>query len=450
MRLAPCTRSTPLRLTAILLLIFALSLLVCFGAAYGVVRANFDAILRDQVRQTMVSYRSIADTDDLHERLVADAAAIDPKSMILHYTPDSGLRIANVGAFPPVSGFSVVSEKAVAGEHDLADSYLALSARVGAGQLIVAETREQVVEMREVFLTVFLVGLLPTLGIASAAGLLVARRARCKIEAIDAMLQDLTSGHLQARVRVDAGEADDLSQIGLAVNRMAAAQEASMASLKQVSADIAHDLKTPIQRVAVLLDQLATKTALAPIQKDIIDRASAETERIVKTFQALLQIAQIEGGSVRERFMPVALNDVALDIVDVYGPAAEESGHRLELSVAGPGPFTVFGDKHLLGQVMANLIENGLRHVPPGGRISVELARSAGNVVLVVGDDGPGVPASERDRVLRRLYRLERSRTSDGSGLGLSLVAAICSLHDATLLLDDNTPGLVVRIAFPD
>lgn len=440
-------RSTPLRLTAILLGIFALSLFVCFGAAYAVMRANFDSLLREQIVQTMESYRSIADLDDLRERLTADAGTIAPRNMILVYTPDQGAPIANVEGFPPVSGFSAVPDKAIAGE-DLADSYLALSARVGPGQLIVAETREQVIEMGEIFLTVFLIGLLPTLGMAALAGLLAARRVRAKIDAIGAVLQDLAAGRLQSRVPAAAAD-DDLSQIGMAVNRTADSLEALVASLRQVSADIAHDLRTPIQRLAVLLGRLCERTALAPDQEALVARARAETDRIVTTFQALLQIAQIEGGSVRERFASLDLREVAEDIVDVYAPAAEESGHRLVLDMSGAGPFPVRGDRHLLGQVLANLIENGLRHVPPGGRITVTLGREAGRVVLFVRDDGPGIPEHERANVLRRLYRLERSRTSDGSGLGLSLVAAISALHDAELSLGDAGPGLLVRIAFP-
>jgi signal transduction histidine kinase len=278
---------------------------------------------------------------------------------------------------------------------------------------------------------------------------MVASRARNRIDAIRETLSALTHGRLEARVPVDPLDADDLAQISLAVNRMAAAQAGQVASLRQISADIAHDLKTPIQRVAVLLDRLATRTALAPDQTALVAQALGETDRIVKTFQALLQIAQIEGGQVRDRFVPVDLAEVVKDLVEVYEPAAEESGHRLIASVEDEWPCIVRGDQHLLSQVLANLIENGLGHVPPGGQIEVSLTREDGSVLLGVRDDGPGIPVEERGNVLRRLYRLERSRTSEGSGLGLSLVAAICGLHDAALRLDDAEPGLLVRIVFP-
>lgn len=449
MRLAGVLRtSTPLRLTALLILIFTVSSFATFGAAYLVVRDNFDAILREQVRQTMATYQSVADADDLRERLAAEAATIDPKVLVLDYRPDAGGRIGNTAGIPPVAGFTVLPETAIREDGDLGDSYLALSARVAGGTLTVAQTREQVIEMGEIFSTVLAVSLLPTLAIAVFVGLVIATQARRKIEGIGRVLASLTTGTLSARVPVAAGDADDLSQIGVAVNRMAAAQEASTEALRQVSADIAHDLKTPIQRVAVLLERLSAGPSLTPEQDEIVARARGETRAIVRTFQSLLQIAQLEGGSVRERFGRLDLGALAAKLVDVYAPSAEETGHALVLR-RDDGPLEVAGDPDLLGQVIANLIENGLRHTPPGSRIAVAAGRKSGRVILSVGDDGPGIPAQERGNVLRRLYRLERSRTSEGSGLGLSLVAAIADLHGAELALSDGEPGLVVALLFP-
>jgi len=440
-------RSTPLRLTGILVLVFIASSLATFTTAYWVVRSTFDAALEDQLRQIVDSYRAMGAADEFLERLRLEASATDPSTTILDYLPDRGGRISNVSSFPPVSGFAIVSGDAVGGD-DLADSYLAVSVRLGQGQLVVANTREQVVEMGEIFATVFLVGLLPTLAIAAAAGLVVARGANRKIDAIRDALANLTMGKLEARVAVMEGS-DDLAQIGDAVNRMAVAQEASIASLRQVTADIAHDLKTPIQRVAVLLERLSKDEGSRAQQDALIDQALAETDRIAKTFQALLQIAQIEGGAVQDRFSVLDLGEVATGIVELYAAAAEETGHALSLDLDPAERFDVEGDRHLLGQIIANLIENGLRHVPQGGRIDVRLSRTANCILLSVADNGPGIPEYERDSVLRRLYRLERSRTSDGSGLGLSLVSAVCDLHGAALTLKDNAPGLVVNVAFP-
>ncbi len=230
---------------------------------------------------------------------------------------------------------------------------------------------------------------------------------------------------------------------------MASAQEALVASLRQVSTDIAHDLKTPIQRVAVIIEQITKMTQISDGQDALLNRAQDETERIVKTFDSLLQVAQIEGGAMRDRFVPTDLRAKVATIVDLFGADAEAKGFHFDFNVLGTEPFTVLGDRHLLGQVLANLIGNTLRHVPGGGLIRVALTREDGRVVVSICDDGPGIPAGERQHVLQRLCRLERSRHSEGNGLGLSLVAAVCDLHRASLTLDDNAPGLRVRIAFP-
>jgi len=256
----------------------------------------------------------------------------------------------------------------------------------------------------------------------------------------------MTGGNLEARVTGLDGAPDDIADIGRAVNRMAAAQAATVASLRQVSADIAHDLKTPIQRVSVQLSRLE-EAGLSGEQAEIAARARQETSSIVKTFQSLLQIAQIEGGRIEEQFSRFDLGDVVAGIVDVFEPTAEESGHNLVL--VREGPAFVTGERQLLGQVTTNLIENALRHAPPGSRI--EVAVGAGpKPFLRVSDDGPGIPEDERDNVLKRHYRLERSRTTEGSGLGLALVSAIADLHKAELKLGDAEPGLTVTLTFPE
>ena len=442
-------RSTPLRLTAILVVIFILSSAVSFATAYFVIRATFDATLEDEIAQKIATYQAIDSQDDLTERLTDDTAITNPELLILQYLPDNGQPISNVRHFPPISGFAIIPERAIDhNDHDIAESYLARSVRVGRGQLIVAQARGQITEMGEVMLSVVLIGLLPTLLFAAVAGAFVARAARRKIDNIQTTLGELTSGHMVARVPIASGETDDLSDISKAVNTMAASQEALIASMRQVSSDIAHDLKTPIQRVAVILNQITEKTKLSDGQEVLLGRARDETDRIVKTFQALLQLAQIEGGAVRDRLVATDLKRVTTDVVEFLEAEAEDQGYALHLSISGEGPFIVKGDRHLLSQVIANLIQNALRHTPTGSRIDVSLWRSGNQVSLCVADNGPGIPNDERDKVLQRLYRMEKSRTTDGNGLGLSLVAAICTLHEAELTLSDNGPGLRIRVVF--
>ena len=230
---------------------------------------------------------------------------------------------------------------------------------------------------------------------------------------------------------------------------MARAQEALVASIRQVSSDIAHDLKTPIQRVAVVLEQVMNKTTLTEGQEVLLSRAIGETERIVQTFQSLLQLAQIEGGAVRDRLHPVNLVEVCRDVVDFLEVEAEERGFALSLRVQPNVVACIKGDRHLLSQLIGNLVQNALTHVPKGGPVVVEVTGRGNETVLTVSDHGPGIPEKERGKVLQRLYRLDQSRTTEGNGLGLSLVSAISDLHGARLTLEDNMPGLTVRIIFP-
>ena len=443
-------RSTPLRLTFLLLTIFAMAALACLAVAFEVTRTSIDAALAAELQQTINEYRGIQDSDDLRERLAEAAAKTDPDIRILFYVPEQGTAVSNVASFPPVSGVTIVSDNSIrAKSGSVSDSYLALSARVGAGHLIVAQSREQVEEMGEIFLAVLFIGLLPALVIAGLAGLWVAKGARIKIDAIQHTLLELKSGTLSARIEGVEGRSDDLSGIGQEVNRMARAQEALVASIRQVSSDIAHDLKTPIQRVAVVLEQVMNKTALTEGQEVLLSRAIGETERIVQTFQSLLQLAQIEGGAVRDRLHPVNLVEVSRDVVDFLEVDAEERGFALSLRVQPNVVACIKGDRHLLSQLIGNLVQNALTHVPKGGPVVVEVTGRGNETVLTVSDHGPGIPEKERGKVLQRLYRLDQSRTTEGNGLGLSLVSAISDLHGARLTLEDNMPGLRVRIIFP-
>ncbi len=222
-----------------------------------------------------------------------------------------------------------------------------------------------------------------------------------------------------------------------------------MVAIRQVSSDIAHDLKTPIQRVAVYLNDLSDRNGLDADSQDLLDKAKAELNGIVGVFHALLQIAQIETGSPKAGFGTVDLSELCATFCELYEPAAVDADHQLAFQPSDTESMLVNGDRGLLGQVLANLIENALRHTPSGTQIIIDLKETAGRIVMSVADNGPGVPEAERELVLRRLYRMDRSRTSPGAGLGLSLVSSIAALHGAEVRLVDNHPGLRVELTFP-
>lgn len=435
--------STPLRLSLAMAALFALVSLLSLAATYVIVRDNTQEALRSTLQQEMASFRALPNTAAVITFVRSQSRTASPEDRILSYVLPGGLHVGNAALVSKGEGYAIVSFDDEATEVE--GEYFALSAAVHGGQMMIALSAEPLEDIQEAFLAVFLFSLIPTTLIVIGAGVLLARRSVRRLDRIDATLDRLTTGDYAARVAPMGGRADDLSRIGDRIDTMATAQEQQISALKQVSADIAHDLKTPIQRVSVLLSQLRQKTSLSTDASELVDRAHAETDGIVKTFQALLQIAQIEGGAPRKRFDEVDVAALARTFYEVYEPTADDSGHHLGCEVPAT-PVLVRGDKSLLGQVFANLIENALRHAPPGAEISISVTQLGRKVRLEVSDTGPGIPEDERENVLRRLYRLERSRTTPGSGLGLSLVAAIVKFHEGVLRLEDNAPGLRVSI----
>lgn len=437
--------STPLRLSLAMAGLFALVSLVSLAATYAIVRDKAEQSLRATLEQEMANFLALPNAAAVVTFVRSQSATASPEDRILTYVLPGGLMVGNAALVSQGSGYTALTldENVSSIEGD----YFALGAPVHGGQMTIALSAEPLHDLQEAFLSVFLFSLIPTTVIVIGGGILLARRSVRRLDRIDATLDRLTTGDYRARVAPMSGPADDLTRIGARIDKMAAAQEQQVSALKQVSADIAHDLKTPIQRVSVLLNQLRNRASLDDGAADLVERANAETEGIVKTFQSLLQIAQIEGGSPGKRVERVDLAGLARTFCEVYEPSAEETGHSLSCAVPD-GPALVAGDKSLLGQVFANLIENALRHTPQGSTVAVSVEPAQGGVRVVVADTGPGIPADERENVLRRLYRLERSRTTPGNGLGLSLVAAIVEMHGGELTLEDNAPGLRVVITF--
>lgn len=238
---------------------------------------------------------------------------------------------------------------------------------------------------------------------------------------------------------------DDIDDLAEAFNHMLGQINALMQSVRQVSADIAHDLRTPLTRVRnkvdILLrgraDDAALGRALASVNEDIAE--------VLRAFDAVLRLAEIESGQGVFK-QPVDLAEVVSRVAEAYRPDAEDGGRRLDAALE---PARVVGDPELLTHAVANLLDNALRHTPEGAHIALSTGQSDGHPFLIVTDDGPGVPEAQRAAVLERFYRLERSRTTSGTGLGLAIVAAIAARHGARLDLLEAAPGLAVRLTFP-
>ncbi|WP_248298257.1 HAMP domain-containing sensor histidine kinase [Tabrizicola sp. YIM 78059] len=440
-------RSTPVRLALGLVALFSLVSVATLGVAYVQIRGNLVEQISATLDQHVAGFRVTDNPAALAALVAAEAVAADPESRIFVFIAPDGSSVGNARA--EIRGTEVRLMPLEGGRKLGIDGYEHRIVPMAGGLLVVAESLEPTKELRETFLDLVALSLVPTILLSLASGVWLAAASARRVTRIETALGRLAEGDLTARVG-GSDRGDDLSRIGIGIDRMAEAQEAATAALRQVSADIAHDLKTPVQRLALMLADLRDRLPEDGPEADLAARAAQEANRAVAVFQSLLQIAQIEGGSPKARFASVDLAAVLRTFTEIYEPAAEDSGHELRLAPLPEGPVLVTGDRNLLGQAVANLIENALRHTPAGSRIDISLARQAGRVVLTVADNGPGIPEAERNKVRRRLYRLERSRTTPGHGLGLALVDAIAQVHGADLTLADDAPGLRVRLTFPD
>ena len=240
-----------------------------------------------------------------------------------------------------------------------------------------------------------------------------------------------------------APEFDHLSQnLNLMLDRISALME----GLRQVSTDIAHDLRTPITRLRQMLETMQDATSVEEY-RDAAELALTQTDEIMDMFKALLRIGVIEAGEARQLFTRVDLAEIAERVAQIYQPMAEDGGRNFETNFE---PAWLVGDPELLAQALANLIDNAIKYTPEGALVRVEVVCVDGVCQVIVSDDGPGIPPGERTKVLRRFYRIDTSRSAPGAGLGLSLVDVIVGLHDATLQLESNHPGLLVRLSFPE
>lgn len=444
-RLRQLWRSMPIRLAILLVLLFAAVSLLSLAASYAVTQSSFEESIRADLRQDLAGFRAAPNARAVALLVEAESREADPNRLIISYVAPSGRIYGNGAIARDDAGFHIFSLDPE--RTQFRGEYISLTDKLHGGLITIARSRAEIEALRGIFVNILLISLLPTVLIALSGGLILARRSKRHVEVVSRALDRMTSGDLGARVTIGPRWSDDLVQIGGKLNQMAGAQEAQMKALRGVSSDIAHDLKTPLQRVAVYLEELRDAVEKGGETAALVDRTKDEVEGMGRVFQALLQLAQVEAGSPRSRFGPVDLAEVARTVVEVFEPAAAEGDHALTLT-ADLEKAMVQGDRALLGQLLSNLIENALRHTPKGSGIDVTLTAENGQLKLIVADNGPGIPADERGMVVQRLYRLDRSRHTPGHGLGLSLVEAVAGLHGATVAMEDNAPGLRVVVTF--
>jgi signal transduction histidine kinase len=281
--------------------------------------------------------------------------------------------------------------------------------------------------------------------IAGVASILVTRRTVGRIEQINATSRAIMQSGLDQRIPL-RGTHDEWDRVAENLNLMLDRIETLMGEIKQVSDNVAHDLRTPLTRMRGRLEKAYHGQRIGEEDQSLIGDTIADLDAVLRIFSSLTRIAQIETQARKGAFRTVNLVEIAGEVVELYDAAAEPDGTRL--TIVGDREVLVTGDRDLIFDAIANLVDNAIKHGRAGGQVIVANENIDGAPVISIADDGPGIPAEQHEHVFKRFYRLEHSRYTPGNGLGLSLVAAVARLHGARIEMLDNGPGLKLKLWF--
>ncbi|WP_313352235.1 HAMP domain-containing sensor histidine kinase [Paracoccus sp. (in: a-proteobacteria)] len=447
-------RSTSARLSLRFAALYAIITALVFGLTYHFADREISEWVADQLAEDAAGFLCLYESEGLDavRAQLNGFAGFNFEDYRIYLLEDAGGAVlaGNVDAIDLRGNSGYVPVDAVHADkprYEDVIGYLLHSVQLGPNRLTLGTSTYFLEELREVLGRGFAAGFILLLLAGLLTGVIVGRRTERRLTQISATLESVAMGQLDRRVPAIGSDADDLARMADEINRTIARLQQMVESQKQISADIAHDLRTPMQRLRQRLDVLLNASDLSPEIKGQVEGTVEIADDLIETFHALLRIAQIEAGQRSSRFTEIRLTSVLARIEDAYGAVAEANDQTLVFDIEDQDA-AVQGDQQLLTQMIANLVENALRHCHAGTRIKVRMSRADDSVLLEVSDNGPGIPAEERDRVFRRFYRLEKSRTTSGNGLGLSMVRAIAELHNATVQLEDSHPGLRVLVRF--
>ena len=445
-RLPRFARTITFKLALVQACLFAVTAAVLFGAVY----LNLADYARMQLRASisaelapLVDERATDGLDQLVGTIEARTRASGDESFRYLFEDADGHRLA--GALPAGSvrlGWQDIPENAIPGRrpHPLE----AFGQRLPTGEFIaVARDLGDVVHLKEQVIRSFGIAAGLALFLAIVGGVVTSLSALRRVEAINGITRGIMEGDLGRRVPL-VGTGDEFDRLAANTNAMLDRIQLLMEGLRQVSNDIAHDLRTPLTHLGQRLEAARGGPKSVEAYEAAIEAASGDVDTILRIFASLLRIAQIEAGARRSGFADLDLSALFCSIGEAFAPVAEDAGQSLT-AIVEPGLHCA-GDRDLLTQMLANLVENAIRHAGPGAAITISLARDGAGFVGEVADTGPGIPAAERVRVFGRFVRLEASRPGEGHGLGLAMVKAVADLHGLTLSLSDAEPGLRVTM----
>ncbi len=444
------------QLTALHSLIFAACFLALLITTYLTTTAALRGQMQTEVREELNAMAEEARTDGLSS-IIRDigehlAQTTGPTGFYFLSDPAGNKRAGNLDGVVPVDGWresgigdAAASQLTSTGDEDHQIWGQGMHLPDGSF-LLVGQDADRLLSAQEAIINTFGWSAGLAFLLAALAGLAISRGFLRRIDNINQTSLAIIDGRLKERIPV-RGTLDEIDRLSTNLNRLFDSNQSLLESLKQVSANIAHDLRTPLSRLRQGLEEARATSRSKQAYELAIDGAIVESDQLLATFAALLRIAQIESGSRKSGFKDIDLTKIFERVADAYRAVAEDQDKMIDIKFEHGVRFV--GDNELLLQMVANLTENAIRHTPKGIRISLVLENTASGPVAMISDTGPGIPEDQCKKVFEHFYRLDTARATVGNGLGLSLVAAIAKLHDIQLELRDNEPGLKVGLKFP-
>lgn len=439
-------RTTSFRLAVLFLTLFGGVSLLLFGFVYLQTQNHLvgevdDWLDREQAGMTHESSHRLQER--LAEHLMLDHDALRPFSLL----DGEGHVIAGSPIVPPLPFPLDEPFEFATARNGETIPFRSLAHQFPTGNiLLVSEDMRDLNRFRDRITDAMTWGWLLALAVGLAGAAIIGVSALRRIEAVTRAIERIVMGDLSERLPVHT-PLSDIDRLSAIVNRMLDDIQRLMGEVKGVTDDIAHDLRTPLTRLLAGLDR-ARRRANTPEEYAVaVDEAIVETQGLLRTFSAMLRISEVEDSARRAGFGMVNLSEILVDVADLYGPVAEEKAVILSLEDASGKPVMLSGDSSLLFEAIGNLVDNAIKYTPIGGCVTLRTWRTNRRMGVTVSDTGPGIPAAERDAVLRRFYRVEKSRHTPGSGLGLSLVAAIARLHGLSITIADANPGCSITLS---
>jgi len=453
-------RTTFFKLTALYALVFGISSLIIFGLVFWMANATLEKQMNQSIKgefSTLEQEYRIGHEKELIREIRQRITSGEHGFSYYLFQNSKGQKLA--GNLPTMSQFegwreisvpypSVIKENDPDSTEAQSSVAWVMGRQLKEGAfLVVGTSTYRNEEFKEAFRDAFFWAVSVIFIFSFVGGTILSSGFLRRVDVINRTVKEIINGHLSERVRT-LGTKDELDLLAENLNTMLDHIQALMDSLQQISTSIAHDLRRPLGRLRQNLEAVCQDNLPAGEYKAAVDSALQETDDILATFSSLIRIAQIESKTRRFLFEKVNLSAVYQTVADVYAPVIDDVHKMFEVDIE-PG-LEIDGDRELLTQQVANLLENAISHTPEKAHIRLKLSHGRKGPVGILSDNGPGIDKQEREKIFERFYRLEASRTSPGNGLGLALAKAVADLHEAEITVSDNQPGAIFKICYKE